>query len=366
MIKILNLNIEENKILNFLICLAHLKKLSIFRHLSENRLFEICKNLKKEHFKEGEIILEDQAHAKKLYLLYKGKVQSFKENKKLQEFDKGASFGEISFLLNQPHASTIKALTKVTIYTLSVENFVNNMDKNILDILIHKISLQDNLLTDLENLYYIKSLEKGKFASISLVHNKKNLFAIKDINIKSTEKQRILIKDLIKEKNILLELDHPLIVRLVKTMKNKQFIFYLLEYVQGIGFSRYLVNRKENQLSDKFQTQFFTACLLIVVDYLNSKNIVHRDLKPDNIMIDDKGYLKLIDFGSAAIIKDFTNTIMGTPHYIAPEVLLGRGYGFSADYWSIGILAFEIYFNYCPFGTQATDPMEVYKDIIKK
>ena len=176
----------------------------------------------------------------------------------------------------------------------------------------------------------------------------------------------ILIKYFLKERSILLKLDHPLVVKLVKTMKNDNYIFYLMEYVNGIVLSKYLENRLENRIRNKYETQFYLASILLVVDYLNSKNIAHRDLKPDNTMIDEKGYLKVIDFGTAVIIKDFTSTITGTPHYIAPEVLLGRGYSFSADYWSIGILAFEIYFNYYPFGNKATDPMEVYKDVIKK
>jgi cGMP-dependent protein kinase len=322
--------------------------------------------MKKEHFKEGEIIFEDQSTGNSLYLLYKGKVQVLKDNKVLRELDKGSCFGEISLLLNQPHTATIKASTKVSLYTLSSDNFFKNMDKNILEFLIYKISLQDNFLTNLENLYFIKSIGEGKFGSVSLVHNEKYQYAIKAVCRKSAEQQRILIKYFLKERSILLKLDHPLVVKLVKTMKNDNYIFYLMEYVNGIVLSKYLENRLENRIRNKYETQFYVASILLVVDYLNSKSIAHRDLKPDNTMIDEKGYLKVIDFGTSVIIKDFTSTITGTPHYIAPEVLLGRGYSFSADYWSIGILAFEIYFNYYPFGNKATDPMEVYKDVIKK
>lgn len=322
--------------------------------------------MKKEHFKEGELIFEDKSPGNKLYLLYKGKVCILKDNKFLRELDKGSCFGEISLLLNQPHTATVKASTNVSLYTLSSERFFKTMDKNILDFLVQKISLQDNFMTNLDNLYYVKSLGEGKFGTVSLVHNGKQSYAIKAVNKKSAESQKILIKYFLKERHILLKLDHPLIVKLVKTMKNDEFIFYLMEYVNGMVLSKYLENRLENRLRNKFETQFFTACLLIVIDYLNSKQIAHRDLKPDNAMIDEKGYIKVIDFGTAVVIKDFTNTITGTPHYIAPEVLLGRGYSFSADYWSAGILAFEIFFNYYPFGNKAVDPMEVYKDIIKK
>jgi len=66
------------------------------------------------------------------------------------------------------------------------------------------------------------------------------------------------------------------------------------------------------------------------------------------------------------IISDFTSTITGTPHYIAPEILRGKGYSFSCDYWSVGIICFEVFFNFYPFGNSAKDPMDVYKDVIKK
>ena len=326
----------------------------------------MCKIMKKEHFKEGEVIFEDQSPGDKLYLLYKGKVEVMKENKLLRELEKGACFGEISLLLNQPHTAKIVASTAVSLYTLSHDKFFKHMDKKILDFLVHKISLQDNFSSDLDNLFYVKSLGEGKFGTVSLVHNGKYLYAIKAVSRKVAEAQKILIKYFLKERNVLLKLDHPLIVKLVKTMKNEEYIFYLMEYVGGTVLSKYLENRLENRLRNKYETQYFAASLFLVVDYLNSKQIAHRDLKPDNTMIDENGFLKVIDFGTAVIIKDFTNTITGTPHYMAPEVLLGRGYSFSADYWSIGILAYETYFNCFPFGDKASDPMDVYKEIVKK
>lgn len=99
---------------------------------------------------------------------------------------------------------------------------------------------------------------------------------------------------------------------------------------------------------------------------MHKKNIVHRDIKPSNIMVNSNGYLKLIDFGTGKIINDFTHTIIGTPHYIAPEILLGKGYSFSCDYWSVGICMFEIFYGFYPFGDSASDILEVYKEILHK
>ena len=66
------------------------------------------------------------------------------------------------------------------------------------------------------------------------------------------------------------------------------------------------------------------------------------------------------------MVKDFQNTITGTPHYIAPEILAGKGYSFSCDYWSVGIIGFELFYNYYPFGQNSTDPMDIYREVMKK
>lgn len=362
----LELKFDKKKVFSFLSRLNNMKKIQIFRHSSDQRLMEICRNMKKEKFKTGETIFAEGVSGDKLYLMKRGKVKVYKEKKFLREIEEGNCFGEVSLLINEPRSATVIAETEVSTFTLSKEEFISFIDKNMLDYLVKKISLQDNFSTTLHDLFFIKNLGQGKFGAVALVHNGKNLYAIKAVNRRSAEKQKILIKYFIEERNILLTLDHPFVMKLVKTLKNEDFIFYLMEYIGGIVMSKYLEQRTDNQLKHKFESQFFTGVLLIILEYLNNKNICHRDIKPDNIMIDEKGYLKLIDFGTAIVVRDFTNTITGTPHYIAPEVLLGKGYSYSCDFWSIGIIAFEIYFNFYPFGNTATDPMEVYKEILRR
>ena len=81
--------------------------------------------------------------------------------------------------------------------------------------------------------------------------------------------------------------------------------------------------------------------MLLALDHLYEKKIVHRDLKPENTMVDEQGYPKVIDFGTAKFISERTYTVIGTPHYMAPEVLMGRGYGIAVDVWSLGIMLYE-------------------------
>lgn len=97
-------------------------------------------------------------------------------------------------------------------------------------------------------------------------------------------------------------------------------------------------------------------------EYLHSKDIVYRDLKPENIMIADDGYLKLIDYGFAKEVKKRTYTICGTPEYIAPEILLNKGHSKPVDWWTFGILIYEMHAGHAPF--MDDDPMNIYKKII--
>ena len=83
-------------------------------------------------------------------------------------------------------------------------------------------------------------------------------------------------------------------------------------------------------------------------------------------MLDSKGYIKLIDFGTAKAINDKTKTIIGTPHYMAPEVILGEGYSFKVDFWSIGICMYEFMCGGVPFGENHEEAMDVYISIINE
>ena len=82
--------------------------------------------------------------------------------------------------------------------------------------------------------------------------------------------------------------------------------------------------------------------MILALEYLHSKGVVYRDIKPENAMVNAQGYLKIIDMGTAKIMKSKnlqarTSTIIGTPHYMAPEILSGKGYSFLVDLWSVGI-----------------------------
>ena len=88
--------------------------------------------------------------------------------------------------------------------------------------------------------------------------------------------------------------------------------------------------------------QFYIGNLILILEHLAKQRIVHRNLKLENLIVDLEGYIAITDFGAAKIIKERTYTIVGTPHYIAPEIIIGKGYTLSCDLWSMGVILYEL------------------------
>lgn len=112
------------------------------------------------------------------------------------------------------------------------------------------------------------------------------------------------------------------------------------------------------------QCKFYAATVTSCFEYLHQKNIIFRDLKPENLLIGNDGYLRLTDFGFAKILNEGrTFTICGTPEYIAPEVILNQGHGKAVDWWTLGVLIYEMHAGIDPFSDD--DAMGIYKNILK-
>ena len=355
---------DQEKPLNILRAINKLKKIYLFRNLSDKTLESIALGMKKQKFKPNEYIIEENTEGDLFYLIIKGRVRITVKGNFIRDLDSGDCLGENALLTeNILRTASAMALEKVLCYVLSKSEFqVILSDNNTREYLMKKLALQDTEIS-LSSLNYIKFLGKGKFGTVSLVHNNKNIYAIKAISRKSVEREKILAKYFVNERKIMLSLDHPFVVKMVKSMKNQNFCFLLIEFINGTNLDQYLSNRDHKQ--NLYETQFYVGSILLMLDYLQKKFIAHRDIKPSNIMIDYNGYLKMIDFGTAKILTDYTSTIIGTPHYIAPEILQGRGYSLSCDFWSLGICMYEIFYGKYPFGNYANEVIEIYKDILK-
>lgn len=208
-----------------------------------------------------------------------------------------------------------------------------------------------------------KTLGTGSFGRVRFVTWTKGNQDVDFYAMKMLKKSAIIrlkqVDHINSEKDILLSLEHPFIVNLFGTFHDTRFLYLLLEYVVGGEFFTHL--RKAGRFSND-DSKFYSACITCIFDYCHGKNIIYRDLKPENVLLARDGYLKLTDFGFAKIIEYRTYTLCGTPEYIAPEVLLNKGHGKPVDWWTLGILVYEMIVGYPPFVDE--DPMGIYQKIL--
>ena len=144
------------------------------------------------------------------------------------------------------------------------------------------------------------------------------------------------------EKQILSNLHYSLIANLNFSFQDKEYLYLILDYLPG-GDLRYYMNN--GMIFNESQIKFFISNLILSLKYIHNNNILHRDLKPENLIFDDKGYLHLTDFGISRKIKNGKPILnkSGTPGYISPEVLLNQPQSFSSDFFSMGVICYELF-----------------------
>jgi serine/threonine protein kinase len=211
------------------------------------------------------------------------------------------------------------------------------------------------------------TLGTGTFGRVRLVHHRKTnrVFALKMLK----KAQIVALKqqtNIMNEKELLWRVDHPFIIKLYDTYKDRDRLYMLMELVQGGELFARLQNSPTPGRVSPSEARFYAGCVLDAFEHLHSMSIVYRDLKPENLLIDSDGYMKIVDFGFAKIVKDRTYTLCGTPEYLAPELVLGKGHDKGVDYWALGILLYEQVAGYSPFADQQNnDQMVICRKILR-
>ena len=205
------------------------------------------------------------------------------------------------------------------------------------------------------------TLGTGSFGRVKIAKDKKTgeFVAMKIMKkaeiIKSKQADHIS-----NEIKILSMIDHPFVITFGGFTQDECNLYLALELINGGELFTYLRGVGRFPIE---QAKQYIAEIITIFDYLHNKNIIYRDLKPENILIHKSGYLKLTDFGFAKIVESRTYTLCGTPEYLAPEIILNKGHGKPVDWWTCGILLYEMIAGIDPFSDD--DPMMVYQKILK-
>ena len=341
--------------------LASFEHVPMFRILSDDKIEFLQNHLQVEKFANGKKIITQGEVGDKLFIIKKGRVDFFVNSRYIRSLNDGEEFGEKSLILStEKRSATAIANGEVTCYTLTAEVFKSILEPNLYEYFTNKIFLEDNTI-ELKDLDNVKELGSGNFGSVNLVRNKKNkfMYAIKALNLEQVKLENL--EECVEvERDVLLKIDHPFIMKMVKYLKNDLYIFFINEYIKGKELWEVI---RDIGLLNKEQTQYYGGSILLAIDYLHKQKIIYRDIKPENVMVSIKGYIKIIDFGTVKEIKDRTSTIIGTSHYMAPEITKGEGYSFQVDIWSIAICMYEFFCGKLPFGEDYEDPMDIYRAV---
>ncbi|KAH8424543.1 serine/threonine-protein kinase [Aspergillus melleus] len=217
----------------------------------------------------------------------------------------------------------------------------------------------------LEDFDLLKVVGKGSFGKVMQVMKKDTgrIYALKTIR-KAHIISRSEVTHTLAERSVLAQINNPFIVPLKFSFQSPEKLYLVLAFVNGGELFHHL---QREQRFDINRARFYTAELLCALECLHGFKVIYRDLKPENILLDYTGHIALCDFGLCKLDmkdEDRTNTFCGTPEYLAPELLLGNGYTKTVDWWTLGVLLYEMLTGLPPFYDENTNDM--YRKILQE
>ena len=353
-----------------------LKKCELLQPLLSSELQLIDQALELQKYEKGDVIFKEGDEGDRFYIIKSGTVSGVltKSSEKKFTLSAGAFFGERALLTSEGRAATITCMDAVECLTLSREDFTvllgpldDIMKRNLEEYkkpadlrkcIGHKISSD---VCKLEEFSTNGILGRGAFGTVKLVtdpHTSKSyaLKAIRKNQVVELGQQTHILN----EKKVMQMLDNPFLVNLRATYKDEFRVYFLLEVC--LGGELFTILRKV-RMFDEPSAKFYAACVVEAFDYMHERDIIYRDLKPENLVLNKDGYLKVTDFGFAKVVPNKTFTLCGTPDYLAPEIVTGQGHGKGVDWWTLGILIYEMLASFPPFFDD--EPMMTYRKIIQ-
>ncbi|XP_029017132.3 serine/threonine-protein kinase N2-like isoform X2 [Betta splendens] len=217
----------------------------------------------------------------------------------------------------------------------------------------------------MEDFKYLAVLGRGHFGKVLLAEFRQTgkLYAIKALK-KTDIVSRDEVDSLMSEKRIFEMINasrHPFLVNLHGCFQTSEHVCFVMEYLPGGDLMIHI----HNDAFSEAQTRFYSACVLLGLEFLHLNRIIYRDLKLDNLLMDADGFVKITDFGlckEGMGHGDHTSTFCGTPEFLAPEVLTDDTYTRAVDWWGMGVLIYEMLVGESPFPGE--DEEEVFDSIV--
>lgn len=211
----------------------------------------------------------------------------------------------------------------------------------------------------LSDFKFIKVLGKGSFGKVLLAERKgcDEIYAVKILKKETVLQDDDVECTMIERRVLTISAGHPYLTALYCSFQTEDRLFLVMEYVNG-GDLMFQI-QKARKFNEE-RSRFYAAEVVLALQYLHQNGVIYRDLKLDNVLLDKDGHIKLADFGMCKESMKpggYTNTFCGTPDYIAPEILQEKPYGFSVDWWALGVLMYEMMAGQPPFEADNEDDL---------
>jgi len=342
------------------------------------------------HFTKGEVILQQGEPGNTFYIFYDGEVAVIKDGQEQTKLNASPSrqtaqfFGERALMNSEPRAATVQ-VSSSTAKALALDRDSFNKLLGPLEDIIKRsqdktnrpsmikgekggaaVSVNPNdkprdkiLRKDLQK---IGLLGCGGFGAVELYEHKKTgeTYAMKGLS-KGYIVKTGMQDSVMNEKNILMMTNSPFIIKLYECYNGSQTLYFLMEPALG-GELYATYNRKGFHGSEK-HAKFYAAGVVLAFEHCHERRIIYRDLKPENLLLNETGHIKLTDMGLAKFVIGKTYTTCGTPDYFAPELIASTGHTNAVDWWTLGILIFELMSGHPPF--ESAYPMQIYSKVMK-
>lgn len=338
-----------------------LRSVNQFACIAADELSEIASSLLEVTNKDGRCIQQQGCRGEKFYILRSGSVSIEVDSRRvaLLRADPSSSvypyFGETALLENTACEESICSVGISIV--LVVDRTVFLKRKELWS--GYKGPSWKERLTETyrrSDLQRVKKLGKGMFGEVNLVlHIPSGLtFALKTLK-KSKVAELKAQRCVLNEKMVLRLIDSNFLVKAAAMFNRPAHIEFLMEAV--LGGEVFNVYQTEKLYGHEAVVRFHSGCIVRGLQHLHERHIMYRDLKPENLILDSRGYCKICDFGLAKFCLGLAYTFCGTPEYLAPEIGEKNGYTKAVDWWSLGILVYELMMGDAPF--RSDNPMQI-------